>query len=166
MPSRHHCLLAILVATLLTGLVTGCRKSPPAPAGDTTAPSKHEHTAPHGGTPVVLGSEAYHLELVRDGGAGKLQAYVLDGELENFVRCNAPALEVEALVNGQPTRLVLGAVANSATGESVGDTALFEGQAEWLKTLTQFDATLKSITVRGTTFAEVKFNFPRGNDHD
>jgi hypothetical protein len=61
---------------------------------------------------------------------------------------------------------MLAAVANPATGETVGDTSLFEGQADWLKTAREFDATLKTITVRGTTFAEVKFNFPKGNDKD
>ena len=30
----------------------------------------------------------------------------------------------------------------------------------------EFDATLKTITIRGTTFADVKFNFPKGNDKD
>ena len=59
------------------------------------------------------------------------------------------------------------AVADPATGETVGDTALFETQADWLKTVKDFDGTLKkTITIRGTTFADVKFNFPKGNDKD
>ena len=47
---------------------------------------------PHGGTPVVLGNEAYHLELVVDAASGTLQVYVLDGEMENFVRVSAPSI--------------------------------------------------------------------------
>ena len=47
-----------------------------------------------------------------------------------------------------------------------GDTALFEAQADWLKTTGNFDATLKSLPIRGTTFTDVKFNFPKGNDKD
>lgn len=132
----------------------------------TAAPAKHEHHPPHRGTPVVLGDELYHLEFVRDAAAGTLQAYVLDGELENFVRCAMPAFEIVAVVNGTPTTLVFQAVANPATGETVGDTALFEAHADWLKDTNEFNATLKAITVRGATFNEVAFNFPEGNETD
>ena len=157
-----------LTAVLLLGatvLAAGCSK--PAPVSTVAAkPPKHEHKPPHGGTPVVLGDEIYHVELVLDAAAGRLQAFVFDGELENFIRSTAPAIEINAVVNGQPKTVVLSAVANPATGETVGDTALFDGQADWLKTAKEFDATLKTITIRGTTFADVKFNFPKGNDKD
>jgi hypothetical protein len=156
-------LTLILAAPLL--LLASCSKPAPEPSA-ATAPAKHEHHAPHNGTPVVLGNEAYHLELVVDATAGKLQAYVLDGEMENFVRCALPALEITGTIAGQTQTLALKAVPNAATGETVGDTSLFEGQADWLKTTAKFDATLKTITVRGTTFSDVKFNFPKGNDDD
>jgi hypothetical protein len=129
-------------------------------------PHKHEHKPPHGGTPVVLGEEVYHVELVADAATGKLQAFVFDGELENFIRSSVPSFEVAATVDGTPRTLVFNAVPNPATGETVGDTSLFETSADWLKTTKEFDATLKSITIRGTTFADVKFNFPKGNDKD
>lgn len=151
-----------LAASLLS---SSCSKSSP----DTAAapgPHKHEHHPPHGGTPVVLGNELYHLELVRDQAAGKLQVFVLDGEMENFVRCSAPTLEIYATAGSEAHALVLQGVANAATGETVGDTSLFEAQADWLKSTAVFDATLKSITLRGTTFSDVKFNFPKGNDKD
>lgn len=130
------------------------------------APAKHEHKPPHGGTPVVLGDEVYHVELVRDAATGGLQAYVFDGELENFIRSSVPSFEIDATVNGATQKLVLNAVPNPATGETIGDTSLFETHADWLKTAKEFDAVLKSITVRGTTFTDVKFNFPKGNDKD
>jgi len=57
-------------------------------------------------------------------------------------------------------------VANAATGETVGDTALFEAQAEWLKTNASFDAAINELQVRGNTYANVRFNFPKGNDTD
>jgi len=154
--------LLVLLLLPLAGL-GGCSKSP-APSG--AHPSKHEHRPPHGGTPVVLGEEVYHLELLRDAATGKLQAYVFDGELENFIRSSVPSFEIMAIVKGAPQNLVLQAVANPATGETVGDTSLFEAQADWLKMTPMFEATLKSITIRGTTFREVKFNFPQGNDTD
>ena len=98
---------------------------------------------------MVLGDEVYHLELVLDTQTGTLQAYVLDGEMENFVRSAAPSIEIDASVNGAAP-LILAAVANPATGETIGDTSLFEGRAEWLKAARDFDGVvLRSITIRG-----------------
>jgi hypothetical protein len=115
---------------------------------------------------VVLGDEAYHLEFVSDAANGKLQAFVLDGEMENFVRSAAASFEVTATINNEKRSLVFQAVADPATGEKVGDTALFEAQADWLKTTPKFDAVLTSLTIRGSAFVAVPFNFPLGNDHD
>jgi len=75
-----------------------------------------------------------------------------------------PSIEIAAEVGGAQRTLVLAAVANPATGETVGDTSLFQVQADWLRTSREFDAVLRSITIRGTTFTGVRFNFPKGND--
>lgn len=153
----------LLMASLV--LFTACSRQSESVAAD-AKPAKHEHHPPHGGTPVVLGDEVYHVELVLDAAAGKLQAYVLDGELENFIRSASPSVEVAAVVGGETKTLVFTPVANAATGETAGDTSLFEAQADWLKTTREFDAVLKEITVRGTAFKDVKFNYPKGNDED
>lgn len=150
---------------LAVGWFCGCTKS------DTNAPPtgavhKHEHHPPHGGTPVVLGNEEYHVEVVRDAATGKLQAFVLDGEMENFIRIPAESVEIDAQVAGHPEKLTLRAVANNATGEKIGDTSLFETEADWLKTTPSFNGVLKEITVRGKLYSNVKFNFPKGNDED
>ena len=150
---------------LLLPLILFADCSKPAPS-TAPPPAKHQHHPPHGGTPVVLGDETYHLELVRVAAEGRLQAYVFDGELENFIRSPAASFQVDAIVDGQPQVLLFTAVANPATGETVGDTALFEAQAGWLRTTKTFDGILKSITIRGTTFTDVEFNFPLGNDKD
>ena len=153
----------LLLAVALISL-DACSKpaSTPAPA----AAAKHEHRPPHGGTAIVLGDEIYHLELVLDATAGKLSAYVFDGEMENFIRVAAPSFEIVATVGGEKKSLVFTAIANPATGEKIGDTALFEAQAAWLKSTPTFDATLSSLTIRGTPFTAVAFNFPKGNDQD
>ena len=152
---------------LLVGLsiFPGCAKkenSATAPAQPATTP--HAHKAPHDGTAVVLGHEAYHLELVRDAASGRLTAYVLDGEMEAFVRVKAATLEFAVTANGGRRALTLRAVANPATGESVGDTSQFEAQEDWLKTTPVFDAVLASIEIKGSKFEQVAFNFPKGND--
>jgi hypothetical protein len=157
-------IFALMGFTALLVCMPGCAK-PPAEITATT-PHQHQHRAPHGGTPVALGDEVYHVELVLDATEGKLQAFVLDGEMENFIRSAMPSIEFAVSVRGQPQTLVLTAVANPATGETVGDTSLFETQADWLKAKGDFEATLKTITIRGTTFTGVKFRFPQGNDKD
>jgi hypothetical protein len=124
----------------------------------------HDHVAPHGGTLVVLGDEAFHLELVRDAEAGRLTVYVLDAHAENFIRVAQPEFELIAFPSSSPRVLPMRAVASVATGEKVGDTSQFEAQAEWLKTTVDFDLVLTSLTIRGTTFSAVKFNFPDGNE--
>ncbi|MDR1281432.1 MAG: hypothetical protein LBK99_11495 [Opitutaceae bacterium] len=163
---------ALAVAAALALATAGCHRHDDAhaAAGTTTtaAGHHHEHTPPHGGTPVVLGDEAFHLELVRDAGAGKLQIYVMDGELENFIRIPAASISITATVNGQPQALVFRPVASEATGETAGDTSLFEAEAGWIgtKAADDFDATLETITIKGTAFNNVKFNYPKGNEDD
>ena len=135
----HSFALFLLVAAVLTG----CGE-PSKPA--TAAPHKHEHKPPHGGTPVVLGDEEFHLELVADVPEGRLTAFVMDGELENFVRVPATSFTVVVPAPPPERRLVFKAVGNPASGETVGDTAQFEAQADWLKTASNFDAVLPSLT--------------------
>jgi hypothetical protein len=153
---KPACCLAVIA--LLAG---GCSRE-----GTAELPRKHEHHPPHGGTPVVLGDEAYHLEFVRDAAAGRMDFYVLDGEMENFIRIAAPSIEVAADADGRKRPLVFRAVANPETGETVGDTSQFEAEADWLKSTASFDAVLAEIDVRGSRFAHVGFNFPKGNDTD
>ena len=148
---------------LAAGFLVGCSKT------ETAAPAMeavhhHEHKPPHGGAPVELGEEENHVEFVLEAPDGKLQAFVMDGELENFVRIAALSLEVTAEVSGRQEKLMLQPVANNATGEKVGDTALFEAQADWLRTTPVFDAVLKEITIHGKTFTNISFNFPIGSD--
>ncbi len=158
--------ISLLSLLLIAACFCGCSKSNDTAAPQTAAVPKHEHHPPHGGTPVVLGNEEYHTEWVLDPATGKLQVFVLDGEMENFIRIPAQFIEIDADVSGHPENLKLQAIPNSATGEKVGDTSLFEARADWLKSTPTFDAVLKEITVRGKTYSHVKFNFPKGNDED
>ncbi len=152
----------LLMAVASACLLMGCDRAPEPPK----VAHKHEHKSPHGGTRVVLGNEEYHLEFVLDAAAGKMDAYVLDGELENFVRVAADSFEITAQTPGGEQVLSFKALANSATGEKIGDTSEFEAQAAWLKNVNTFDAVLKQISIHGTRYDSVKFNFPNGNDTD
>jgi len=113
---------------------------------------------------VVLGREAFHLELVRTAETGLLTCYVLDGHMESFVRIPATSLALETTVSNQTSTVALLPVANAATGEKPGDTSQFEAKADWLKTTTNFSGRFPSLTVRGVSFTNVTFRFPEGNE--
>lgn len=121
----------------------------------------HHHVAPHGGTLVELGDHQFNLEWVRDGAAGTLTAYVLDAHAENFIRVPWPTLAIEATYDGNTHPLVLTAVSNPATGETVGATSQFTAQAEWLKTAETFRVRVPAVDIRGVKFTDVAFTFPQ-----
>lgn len=123
----------------------------------------HVHTPPHGGTPVILGKETYHLELVHDVGRGILQVFVLDGHMEDFTRCDAASFEIIATTTGEIYPLTFLPVTDAATGEKPGDASLFEAPAPWLKPGGSFDGVLTSLTIRGSTFTGVTFRYPEGH---
>lgn len=144
----HFIRLPILC--LLTVLLAACgRQEHAAPKG---GGGGHVHTAPHGGTLIEVGEHAYNLELLRDGAAGKLTIWVLDGHAENFVRLKAPALEVNVTTGGEKKPLSLKAVANPATGETVGDTSQFEAQADWLKGSAPIEVAVAPVDIKGRRF--------------
>jgi hypothetical protein len=145
--------IVLVLGMLGVVALAGCGKKSDGAAGKSGG---HSHVAPHGGTLIELGDHAYSLELVRDAAAGKLTAYVLDGHAENFVRIKSPAFELIAMPGGKYTPLSLKAVANSATGETVGETSQFEVQADWLKTMGEFEG-IFTIEIRGTKFEQVPF---------
>ena len=111
----------------------------------------------------MLGHEIYCLELVLDRAAGQLTGYVLDSEMEAYIRVGDPGFVIVAMVDGREQNLYFHPVASLATGETLAATSQYEALADWLKTAKAFEATLKKITVRGTVFVDVKFTFPKGN---
>jgi len=153
-------LFAIRIFLLTAWVLAGCGHQQD--HSSDKAPHLHVATPPHGGTALPLGDE-YQIEWVLDAPDGKLQTYVLDGEMENFVRIKPPSFDMTVKLPGRQEVLHFVAVANAATGEKIGSTALFEAQADWLKTTSTFDAVLKEINVQGTVFSNVAFHFPKGN---
>ncbi len=147
--SRLSFLFLALLALVVSG---GCTKH-----ADQAQGGGHVHKAPHGGKLVELGQHAYNLELVRDTATGTFTAYLLDGHAENFIRIAAPALEVTAFSGGQKRTLALKAVANTVTGETVGNTSQFEAQADWLKSGGELNGEIAALEIRGTRFGPAAF---------
>ena len=155
-------LLRILLLTLVPLLAIGCGRShdhahDKAAKDDAHGHSHgHAHTAPHGGKLVEVGDHQFNVELVLDRETGRLAAYVLDGHAENFVRIVQPAIEVRLK---EPTRgLLLTAVANPATGETVGNTSQFEATAPWLKSAGDVAGEIVRLEIRGATFSALSFS--------
>jgi len=118
----------------------------------------HAHKPLMGGELVEVGEHQFNLEFKFDAARGVLQTWVLDAHAENFVRVALPSFElVEA--EGARRTIVLQAVANPISGETVGDTSSFEGAAPWLREIKHFDGVVKAITVRGASFHDLEVHF-------
>jgi len=130
----------------------------------------HHHEAPHGGTLVALGDHFAHLELVLDDQNGQLTAYALDGGAEGAVRLAQKeiklsiSVEADSNIGAQTAEVVLSAVANPLTGESVGDTSQFDGQSNFLVGLKHFDCVVEQLTIKGSDLSDIEFEFPEGNE--
>ncbi len=144
----------------LAVLCPGCRPTPPVAEGVITP---HLHHSPHGGTAVELGKEEYHLELVHETGSPQMTAYILDGELEKFIRL--PLAEFIIRVKGQNSEMLrFQASGNPATGEKVGDTSEYIASSSWLTNHAEFDGVLVEIKIGTKTYQEVAFSYPKGNE--
>jgi len=158
--------LPIFPTCLLLGMTlvfAGCSKheSHSASAGhnhDHASEHTHVHAAPHGGTLIALGDHQFNLEFILDSRLGKLTAYALDAHAENFIRLSAPSLEIHVTSPAPARTLVLNAAANTATGETVGNTSQFEASADWLKGATGVSGSLDRIEAQGSVFQNVSLD--------
>jgi hypothetical protein len=132
----------------------------------TDQPKPHQAAPPHHGTPVELGDEQFTIELVREPASGLLRAYVLDGEMESFIRIATRQLDLEVQRPGRKETLTLKPVSDLATGETLGDTSLFEARADWLKSTDTFKGVFKNLKIQDQVFKSVEFSFPEGNAKD
>jgi hypothetical protein len=129
-------------------------------------PKLHRNLPPHGGTPIGLGDDAFNLELVRDPATGTLQAYVLDGEMEEFIRVADPKIDLRIDRDGRKEILTLKPVADRVTGETIGDTCLFQARAGWLKGTDPFKGVIQDLAIQDQKFKAVPFAFPEGSAKD
>lgn len=143
---------------LTVALLSGCGEHDHAAEG--TSGGGHHHGSAHGGVAVELGEHQYQLDFLADPDAGTLKAWVMDGHVENFVRVPLPSFDVVVLTATGTQTLSLVACANPASGETVGNTSQFEAEAPWLKGLGRFSATVPRVEIRGTTFTDVRFEYP------
>ena len=154
-------LFILICVALAAGCHGGCSKTKKASIPAPEAVHTYKPHSLHGGTLVKLGEDEYSIELALDMPAGKLQAYIMDAEAEDFVRIPEESFEIIARLPGREEVLTMKADFNAATGETVGDIAFFEVQSDWLKTTPEFDAVIKELTVGGNRYQNIAFNFPK-----
>jgi len=145
-------LLRVILLCVATGLLAGCGEGGPAAVG-----GGHSHGSAHGGTAVELGRHEFQLDFVFNDAVGRLQCYVMDGHMNDFVRIPAASLEIAAKLPSGETVITLKPAANPVTGETAGDTSLFEAEAPVLKGIVSFDAVLKQLAVRTKNYTNISF---------
>jgi predicted small lipoprotein YifL len=156
------------LSLLFIGALAGCGQKPAHTDHPDHAPAHvgHAHTAPHGGTLVEVGAHQFNVELVHDAASGTLSLYTLDAHAEDFVRTAMPAVELAVQAGGAARTLTLRPVANAATGETVGATAQYDGQAGWLKNTPGFTGEIRHLDFNGTVFTSIAFTFSTAHDND
>ena len=168
--SFAKCMVPLLGVVAALALLNGCGDSKSGDHGHSHAKGHghshgDDHAPPHGGTPVVVAEDKFHLELVRDAAAGKMQAYVLDGHLEGYVLVPESNFLMTAKAGGKSEQLSFQRAPEPASIKVPEKSALFEAQAEWLKTTKKFEGHIPTITLGGSTFTNITFAFPKGTKH-
>ena len=123
----------------------------------------HHHDPPLGGAGVTLGDEEAHIEFLVDAEAGTVTAWFFTPHMERYLRIKAETFEVLARRADGEAMLTFAALANTGTGETVGDTSQFVARAHWLAAVEAFDAVLQEVSVRGSVYRSIAFSYPKGN---
>lgn len=153
--------LIIALCGVVLCIAVGCRDS----SSSHDHAHDEDHAPPHGGTPVNIADDKFHLELVLDATAGKMQAYVLDGHLEGYVQVPETGFALVAKVGGKDEQLAFQRATDPTSGNVPEKSSLFEAQAEWLKSAKEFEGNISTITLNGATFTNITFSFPKGSKH-
>ena len=148
-----------LFSMLISLLVVGCAEH----QHDESCESHgglHVHEPLLGGQLMALGEHGsgYNLELLIDE-KNRFSVYILDAHAENFVRIQQESLQVH-LSDENKTSLTLGAVADSATGETIGNTSHFQ-TTESIDHLLPLGASIKLIEIGSNQYSGIDFVFPK-----
>jgi hypothetical protein len=147
------------VSSTLALFIAGCGDSKRSdPAG---GHAHHVHKSKMGGQLVEVGEHAFNLELLSDRTTGQLTMWLLNAHAESFVRTTNESFTLLFSVDGRETPLRLTASSNPATGERVGETAQFDGQADFLKTTNALSGRLPELVIRGSAFTNITFQLTK-----
>jgi hypothetical protein len=119
----------------------------------------HVHEPLLGGQLMALGEHGsgYNLEFLIDDN-NRLSIYILDAHAENFVRIEQESLQVN-LSDEKKTSITLYAVADSATGEKVGDTSHFQTKGT-VENFLPLKGIIQMIKIGSKQYSEIEFFIP------
>jgi hypothetical protein len=117
----------------------------------------HIHQPLRGGVLMELGKHGsgYNLEILQNP-EDQLEIFILDAHAENYVRIAQPSIELSLTDSNQT--ISLGAVADPATGETVGDSALFRAESN-ISSKLPLRGTLRSLKIGSKTYTDQPFEF-------
>lgn len=156
---RHTIALACVAAAF--ALIGGCGKD------EHGHDKAHGHKAAHGGCLNVIGSCGNgHAEVKVEEDVLKLWFVGGENDTDKAVRVPDKEIALTVKVEGEkgPRTVTLKCKPNQLLEEKEGDCSSFEGQADWLKTAKDFEAT-GSVTFKGKQ-QELKIDYPHGYDPD
>jgi hypothetical protein len=123
--------------------------------------STHVHQPLKGGKLFELGphGSGHNLELLMNE-KGLLELYILDAHADHYVRIKQAAIELTLKDTNRslPRSLLLHAVGDSATGETVGNTALFRSTHSVTEEL-PITATITSLAIGSKTYTDQEIEF-------
>lgn len=163
--------IVLLASLLLLSYATGCRDQQDSHGHSHNGADAHshgndgDHAPPHGGTPVVIADDVFHLELVLDTSTPKMQAYVLDGHLEKYVEVMETNFVLHAKSGAITEQLSFLRLPAETSGNLASKSSLFEAKAVWLKNVKEFDGHIPVIALGGKSFTNISFSFPKGTKH-
>lgn len=112
---------------------------------------------------MKVGEHDFHLELVNDTHAGKMLAYVHDDHMEHAESVPPTTFELVAKMDGKEHRATFNAGDGSTTAAT--NVNVFTAKADWFKSATNFEGLIPTITLKGETFTNVTFTYPKGTSH-
>lgn len=125
----------------------------------------HHHTAPNGGTLVEIGDHSGNLEFKFNRKKGLLKVWLLDGCAENYVRSDQKEFAIQLIsrhLDGEHEQsmltLKLKAKANLLTGETLGDTSLFQIKDKRLKNAKRIKGMVPELIYKDATFKQLYFD--------
>ena len=118
-------------------------------------------TAPNGGSLAAVADGKYHVEAVLDRDAGALEIHTLDAEAKASLNTASEGLETRVKIGSAESRfLILAPVASVTKGTFAGNTALYRGEAEWLKTKDGLTVVIDTLVARGRKYQQISVTVP------
>ena len=115
----------------------------------------HHHHAPHHGSLTMLGEHVAQIELVVDAEAGKVEAYILDGEAEKPLVVDQTDLELAITLPETTEPLTLKLAPADAAKQDDG----FVAQDDKLKGVKAFKGTLTSLKIKDQAHEKIAVEF-------